>query len=176
MEVFLDFQHKAEQDLKIAKYLMKVTFSLVQDPKMLLGVLERIFLAMNHSLSCIVHYERLFKRIPPFHNTFESKYMSYKHRVMPRYKIKKEYSETLDSITAILIAHKKAPVEFSRPGMFVICDDDYKMEKITSEKIRKYIEIASEFHASVSEITGKHKKLFKTTEDLSGSSIIKRRT
>ena len=66
MEQFQIERELAKQKIKVADHIISVTYPLVKDPKLLLGVLENIHSALMHCISAILEYDRLFKRIPPF--------------------------------------------------------------------------------------------------------------
>lgn len=161
MEKFLELRQRAEKNLKIAEHMLLVTFPLVKDSKLLLGVVDNIFLGLTNAMSSVVFYERTFKRIPPFHDNFESKYNAFALRIMPRYGIDKGHLRLLQRMKDLVLKHKKSPVEFARKKEFVICDEDYKIETLTIADLRKYLEKAKEFHTKMAQITAKHESIFK---------------
>ena len=52
----------AKKNIRVADHMLSVTYKLVNDPKMLLAVMERINNALSYSVASILHYERLYKR------------------------------------------------------------------------------------------------------------------
>ena len=91
MEQFQTAREEAIKKLKIADHMLTITYQLVQDPKLLLAVLDNIYTAMEKAMSSVLYYERLFKRIPPFPENFEAKLIMFKTRVQPKYKINNDY-------------------------------------------------------------------------------------
>jgi hypothetical protein len=57
----------------------------------------------------------------------------------------KDYVALIRELNDLVKKHKDAPVEFSRKGKFVICTDDYRIRAITTEQLRKYIEMTKSF-------------------------------
>ena len=81
----------AKKTLQVADHMMNVTYKVVNDPKLLLAIIERINTALKYNLAFILHYERMYKRIPPFKEDFDSMFNAFKARVTRRYNINIEY-------------------------------------------------------------------------------------
>lgn len=136
---------RARQDLKVADHMMNITYKLVNDPKMLLSIMQRLMSALTNTMGCVLHYERLYKRIPMFNESFENMYLIFKARTTRRYNINIEYLTLIEEVRQILNQHKKSPIEFSRKDKFVICSDDYRMKTISIENIKSFINKAKLF-------------------------------
>ncbi|MGM5481934.1 MAG: hypothetical protein ACQESF_00585 [Nanobdellota archaeon] len=145
MEKFEVCAKGAKQDLKVADHMVNVTYKFVQDPKILLTVLQRLMSAVENTMGTILYYERLYKRIPHFSESFESMYNLFKARLTRRYQINVEYIKLIEDLREILEKHKKSPVEFKRKDKFVICSEDYRLRVITPDKIKNYINKAKLF-------------------------------
>ena len=140
--------------------MLTQTYPLVQDPKLLLAVLENVFLAFTNSMSSILYHERLFKRIPPFQDNFESKFNMFRARIADKHEIDKKYLTTIKEVKDLIVQHKKSPVEFTRKDMFVICNEDYKMRTVSINDIKDYIKEAKEFMNISQIITMKNEDIF----------------
>ena len=90
MEKFQELRDSAGKKLQIADYMLTMTYPLVKDQKLLLSAVENLFLAYSYSISSLLHYERLFKRIPPFPDDFSSKIDLFADRCMGKYGIDSE--------------------------------------------------------------------------------------
>ena len=90
MEKFQELRDSAGKKLQIADYMLTMTYPLVRDPKLLLSVAENLFLAYSYSISSLLHYERLFKRIPTFQEDFSSKLDMFADRCLGKYGIGEE--------------------------------------------------------------------------------------
>ncbi len=135
----------AKKSIRLADHMLNVTYKLVNDPKLLLAVMERIRSALEYSIASILHYERLYKRIPPFQENFDSMFNTFKARCTRRYNINIEYITLVQEINDILNQHKASPVEFRKNDKFVICTDSYRLRVISIDNIKKYIEKAKLF-------------------------------
>ena len=161
MERFQEYRDNARQKLKVADHMLTMTYPLVKDTRLLLAVMENLFLALTNSMASVLYYERLFKRVPPFHDNFESKFNMFREKVVPRYEINAEYVTMLNDIKDIIIQHKKSPVEFARKDMFVIASDSYKLKTISVEQIKKYIAKSKQFLEEMEKIVSKDEQIFR---------------
>lgn len=149
MEHHETFSRKARQDLKVADHMINVTYKFVGDPRMLVTVMRRVFNAVTNSVATLLYYERSRKRIPAFSSNFENMLNTFKARCVRRYQISGEYIKMIEELKEIIDKHKSSPVEFSRKDKFVICSEDYRMQVITAEKIKNYINRAKLFHTEI---------------------------
>lgn len=161
MEKFQELRESAKERIKIADHILTMTYPLVKDPKLLLVVLENVFLALTKALSSLLYYERVFKRIPPFHDNFVSKFQLFKERCVRRYKIDKEYLTVIKEVKDIILFHKNSPVEFVKNDRFVICSEDYQLKTISYEQVKDYIKKAKLFIELISQILSKNESIFK---------------
>ena len=154
-------RNHARTHIKIADHMLTQTFPLVKDTKLLLAAADNVFQAVKYSMDAILYYERLFKRIPPFSNTFVSKLNIFEARCTRRYDFPAEYLTLIKELYDIVEKHKNSPVEFSRDNKFVICTDTYRMKTITAEQLKKYIETTKGFVTQMEQMVSKHDELFK---------------
>lgn len=162
MERFIQLKDQAKRNLDIAEHILTVTYPLLKDTKLLLGVSENIFLGLTNSMSSVLHYELIFKRIPPFYEDFDSKLNVFGRKVIPRHNIKRDNLILLQEVKDLVLKHKKAPVEFVRKDNLVMCDDEYKdVETLSAPKLRDLLERAKKFQSEMAKITEEHENLFK---------------
>ncbi len=161
MEKFQQAREKAVRNLRIADHMLYVTYPLVRDNKLLMSITENIFLALTNAMASVLYYERLFKRVPPFHETFDSKYNLFSEKIVPRYNIDRKYLQYLRTIKDIMIAHRESHVEFSRPGKYVICIEDYKTKTISVTELKDMLKVAKEFVAMCNSIVEKNEGIFR---------------
>lgn len=164
MEKFQAHRDEAIKKLKLADHMLSITYQLVQDPKLLLAVIDNIYKALDNGISSVLEYDRLFKRIPPFpENSFEGKLSMFRNKCMPRYNIRKEYIDLIKEVQDVISNHKNSPVEFARKDKFVICSDNYKMKTVSIPEIKKYIAQAKLFIVDMSSIVGKNEGIFRSS-------------
>jgi hypothetical protein len=160
MEKFEEYKEKANRCIYIADHMLYVTYPLVKDNKLLLAIMDNIFLSLTNSIAAVLYYDRLYKRIPPFQDTFESKFRMFRDRCIEKYKIDKSYILFIQDIKDIIVSHRKSPIEFARKDKFVICNDNYRMKTISIEEIKKYVAKAKVFIQEMNIIISKNEGLF----------------
>jgi len=161
MEKYKELISNAKKKIHVADYMLTMTYPFVKDPKLLLVILENIFLAIANAIGSVLYYEKTFKRIPAFKDSFASKFNIFKEKIAVRYKIKQEYTDMIQEVGEIILEHKKSPVEFTRKNSFVICSDDYKMWTISTDKIRSYINKSKSFVNIIDNIIKKNQEILK---------------
>lgn len=149
---------EAKRTLKIADHIVFVTYKLVNDPKILIVVLENLFLCFTNSMAAVLYYERYYKKIPPFHDNFQSKFNMFREKIINKYNISSDYLKVIEEIKDLLLAHQKSPLEFKRKDKFVICSEQYKLRSITIPKMKDYVAKAKEFLIIIERIISRQEK------------------
>ncbi|MBI1969910.1 hypothetical protein HYS48_04410 [Candidatus Woesearchaeota archaeon] len=158
MDRVLEAKEKALKNIRIADHMLTQTYPLVNDPKLLLSILENVFLSLTNAMAALLHHERMQKKIPPFQENFESKFhmlqsmVASKHRIRG-YTISPEQLRFIQEIKDAVIAHRKSPMEFVRKDSFIICtDDNYGMKMLSVEAMKQYISKAKQFILEVNKV------------------------
>ena len=159
MELYQELREKARKNINIADHMIYMTYSVVKDPKLLLTIMDNIFLSLTYGMSSILHYERLYKKIAVFPENFESKLELFKERVVPKYGIPPENIKMMQKVKDIILEHKRSPMEFVRGNKFVICNDSYKMRTLSVDEIKEYIKRTKEFLELTEVVTKKNERL-----------------
>lgn len=152
MSNYEKYIREASRTFKIADHMISVTYPLVKDTKLLLAVLENINLTLTNSISALVHYDRFYKRLPPFQDTFESKFNIFRVKCMSMYDIDKTYIELIQNIQALIKEHKSSPIEFIRKDKFVICSDNYNIKTLSLKDLREYITQTKNFMDKINQV------------------------
>jgi len=161
MEKFQELRDAASKKMHLADHMLTMTYPMVKDPKLLLSVIENLFLALTYGMSSLLHYERLFKRIPPFADNFAGKFELFKDKCLEKYNIDNEIVKIMQDTKEIIVAHKKSPMEFPRKETLVICNGDYRMKTISANMIKDYVEKAKLFIKNISTIVSKDESIFR---------------
>ena len=136
--------------------MLNVTYPLIKDTKLLLPIIQNLFMSMGNAMSAVLYYDRLYKRIPPFGDTFELKFNAFKEYCVHKHGIDKSYIADMHDIKAIIIARKKSPVEFVRKDRFVICNEDYRIKTLSIDDIRSYLSKAKLFIEQMEHLVSKN--------------------
>jgi hypothetical protein len=160
MEQFQELRGDARKRLKNADYLITMTYPRVKDNKLLIAAVDNLSQALDLSLSSVLSYERLFKRIPPYHDELASRLSSFAQNVAPRYGIDKNYIRLIQDLDILVKAHKQSQVEFARKGMFVIASDSYELKTLKPEDVKIYVERAKKFVQDNETIVSQNEPIF----------------
>ena len=160
MEQFQILRDKAVQKIRVADHMLFMTYPLVKDPKLLLSIVENVFASLDYGVSALLHHERLFKKIPPFHDTFPSRFEIFKDKMIPKHDLSPKYAKLIKEVQGILSEHKKSPVEFARKDKFVICSPSYSLKTIDTNLVKKYIFETKVFVNSINKIVSQHEGIF----------------
>lgn len=159
-EEFQILRDKAVQKVKVADHMLFMTYPLVKDPKLLLAIIENIFASLDFGMSALLHHERLFKRIPPFHDSFASRFEIFKNKMIPRYKLSPRHARLINDVRSIISEHKRSPVEFARKDKFIICSPTYSLKTVDTNLVKKYIFETKVFVDNINKIVSKHEGIF----------------
>lgn len=133
------------RSLKLASHMLHVTFPLVNDPRMFIGILENLDKSLKASLDSFLLYERRYKRINPYPDHFSSKLEIFRRVINIRYDFDVSLPRFILDMDTLVKNRKKAPVEFTRNGELVICDSNYKTRVLKVEELKEYVSKAKVF-------------------------------
>lgn len=161
MEKFQELRESSKKKLQVADHMLSVTYPLLNDVKLLVSVMENTFLAYTNAMSSVLHYDRMFHKIPAFEDNFESKFNLFRQKSMIKHRFDKKYAEDMQNLKIMLLEHRKSPVEFSRKDKFVICSDKFDIKTISVKDMQRYINNCRLFIQDVNSITSKNEELFR---------------
>ncbi|MEK6875692.1 MAG: hypothetical protein AABX30_03335 [Nanoarchaeota archaeon] len=141
MEKFQEYLIEAEKRLKMADHMAYVTFSLVQDKKLLLKILSEASLAVLNMINSILQHDYLYKKIALTKDA-RTNLKIFAEKCAPRYNITKEEAKNIINIIELNEKHKQSPFEFIRNGKIVILSDSLQTETITIDKMKNFLNIS----------------------------------
>ena len=148
---YLAAKERAQRYYDGAFHLLKVTFPLANDPKILIGVVHHLYLCMESCMEAILEHDQQLQLVPLNLPTFERKLAIFCSKSARRYVIPDEMIASIASLHEIIELHKKSPMEFQRGNRFVISTSNYELKVISIQEIKSYLEQAEQLLA----ITGK---------------------
>lgn len=159
MNVYEKYLKEASRTIKIADHMVSVTYPLVKDTKLLLAILENLNISLKNSIAALVYYDRHYKRIPPFQDTFESQFNIFQAKSIEMYRIDKSYVNLIQNIQTLIKEHKSSPIEFIRKDQFVICSDNYNIKTLSLENIREFIVQTKNFIDKITQIINQNERI-----------------
>jgi len=153
MEEFVRLVKEANGALKTADHLTYVTYPLVNDVKLLIKIIENLHSAVVLGMYALLYYDRLYKRIGPLAENFDSRYSVFVNKTARRYNINTEVLMLIRELRELVEHHRISPIEFARKDKYLICSSDYRnMKNVTVEKIKKFLSKAKPFILEVNKI------------------------
>ena len=160
MEEFQVLRDRALQKIKVADHMLFMTYPIVKDPKLLVAIVENVFASLEAGMGALLCHERLFKHIPPFHDSFPSKLEIFKTKMVPKYNFSPKYASMIMEIKSLLSEHRNSPVTFSRKDKFVICSASYSIKTIDVNLVKKYIFESKVFVNNINKIVSQNERIF----------------
>ncbi|MFP4523805.1 MAG: hypothetical protein ACLFO2_00620 [Candidatus Woesearchaeota archaeon] len=156
MERFVQYKDKARRNIQLADHMLTMTYPLVKDPKILLGVLENLFMAVTNSMASVLHYERLHKRVPAFNETFDSKFSTFKSKVVHQHGLDLKWVRFIAELREAVQEHQQSTTEFPRKGKYVMADKDYRLKTLDEALLKDYLKKTKELvHELLQLVTAK---------------------
>lgn len=161
MEKFRELREQAKQSIKVADHMITMSYPMFKDPKILVSAVKSLSKAANSAISSILEYEKLFKRVPVYHDSLDVKINLFKQKIVPRYGLNKSHERLLKTLVDLSDAHKESAVEFPRKDKFVMCSDTYEMRTITINDLKSLIKDVKVLVDDVYRVTSKDDRIFK---------------
>lgn len=146
----------AQKNIHVADHMLNMTFKLVNDPKLLLLVLERLTLSLKNAMGSVLYLERKYKRIPPFSDDMDTMLSIFRARCTRRYNFDEDYAEVIQNVCILHKEHTQSPVEFRRGEQYVICSENLRVNVLSSATLQRYIEKTKAFIKDVREMIEKY--------------------
>ncbi len=138
----------AQQRLGIANHLLTRTYPMVNDSRILLAVAKELHAASLSGMTALLEHDKATKRIPVLVNNIQSR-LELLDESLDAHGFDKSFHKTISTLHNIVTLHEKAPVEFTKPDRFVICDKDYQLTTVTVDSLKQSLSSVRKFVDSV---------------------------
>lgn len=135
---YLEHKKAAISNLKIADHILVMTYPIVQDPKLLKVVLEKLYVAIEHAMASLLYFEKNQRKIYAFSESYIAMAKIIKTHLI-KYNISPNYVGFIIELNDVYQSQKKSDVEFIRKEKFVFTNKDYKLNTITKEDMKNYL-------------------------------------
>lgn len=152
-EKFILSLEKARKSLEMADHLTYMTFPLVKENRLLLKVLDELYLSVLNTINSILQYEYAYKRIQIYKDAKEN-FRTFMD-LAEKYKISQEQLKNLIEILNLGEKHKRSPFEFVKNDKIVIMSDNLKTATLNLEKIKRFLLETKDFIRKASLIISK---------------------
>lgn len=137
-----------EDRLKNAEFLLTQTYPAIQDPKLLLSVLDLIFKFTDNLLNSFLEDEYKYKHIPSCTKEFEGKLKLMKDHLMTKYEISQSLMTDLESLNRMRIASKQSLASIT--DKYVVFRGQ-ESESLTQNKAKHLLKCARELEKVVND-------------------------
>lgn len=161
MEKFIELRERAKKNIQVADHMITMSYPMFKDPKILVSAVNNLLISADCSVSSILEYERLFKRIPVFHESLDVKLKIFKDKIVPSYSLSKDRVSLVKNLMDLSSAHKNSSVEFPRNEKFVMCSDSYELRTLSLDDLKKLISEAKLLVDDAYRVTSKNDRIFK---------------
>lgn len=139
MEKFHQMVQEANKYFITADHLAYVTYPVVKEIRLTITIAQNLYNSINKIMDAVIYRERLYKRISPVPDEFESR-VNILQNCLRRYNISQDYLRTYRELKIILKSHNESPVEFIRNNKLVMCSDSYtKVKTIDIDTLKKHV-------------------------------------
>jgi hypothetical protein len=160
MEQFQFLRDKAFEKVKVADHMLFMTYPVVNDPRLLIAVLENVSASLDYGVASLLHHQLLFKQIPPFKESYQSRFEMFRNLVVPKLNLSGNYVKLISDVRQLLSAHKKSPVSFVKKDKFVILSPKYDVKALDVNLMKRYVFEAKLFVSNVNAIVSKNERIF----------------
>jgi hypothetical protein len=160
MEQFQFLRDRAFEKVKIADHMLFMTYPVVKDPKLLVAILENVSAGLDYGVASLLHHQLLFKQIPPFKESFQSRFDMFKSQVVPKLNLSQNYVKLISDVRQLLSAHKRSPVSFAKQDKFVILSPKYDVKSLDVNLMKRYVFETKLFVSNVNAIVSKNERIF----------------
>lgn len=149
MENWQESLKNAKQHFEIADHMAYVSFVILKENRLLVKILNELYLSSTHLIKAMLKYEADRGKIKLYTDSIIN-FKTFKERVSDKYLTREELKNLL-MILQLERQHKDSPMEFVRKNTFVIMIED-RYETLTIEKVR---DIVSKLRGSLNKVGGK---------------------
>ncbi|MEK6952328.1 MAG: hypothetical protein AABX29_04900 [Nanoarchaeota archaeon] len=152
MEEYEIIMKKALNDFKTVDHMVYVTYPLVNDPKLMFGIIDKLFNTLIDVITAILNYDYLYKRISGVPENLNDKLELFKKIISKRYNFDRTIFPLLEDLNKFKEFRKRSPMEFVRRDNLVICSSGFNTKSVDYKKIKDYVNISKEFMNNASRL------------------------
>jgi hypothetical protein len=138
MEKYIENLNKAAAMLSTADHMLYMTYPLIREKRLLLKILNEIYLVNLNIINAILQYEYVNKRIN-LYSAAQENFAVFRSQCSLRYGITSEQVQKIAKIFELAEKHKTSPFEFVRNDKIVIMTNALKTDIITVETMKEFI-------------------------------------
>ncbi len=149
MDNFKISLNEAINAFRTADHLAYVSYPLLKDKRLLLAIVQNLYLAGAKCMEALLRYERLYKRISVIPEDFNSRLSIIEKDLAKNANIGIKTLNSIRELDFLSKHHRDSPTEFYRRDKLVICSEgfadirtvDIELLKEHTSNLRKFLEV-----------------------------------
>ena len=137
-EKFEELIENARRHIRTADHLTYITYPLVKEKRLLLKVIDDIYLVMVNIVNAILQYDYVYKRIILYKNPQEN-FETFRRKSAPRLNITDDEIKSIVDVLRLVSEHKNSPMDFIRKEKLVIMSSNLHTAVVSVEMIKKFL-------------------------------------
>jgi len=147
---------KAKKEIGIADHLIYVTYQMVSEIKILMAISEHIISAAHAALESLLEFERHWKRLDAYHQSFALEISIYRNKdIEKRHGFDPKFYRLLQKLLEIRKFDKTSIMRFKRGDRYILSTGDYQMSVLDIDNMKRYKYLTQKFIESVESIIAK---------------------
>lgn len=139
MEMYETLMKKALNDFKTVDHMVYVTYPLVNDPKLMFGIVDKLFNALIDVITAILNYDYLYKRISHVPENLNEKLELFKKVINKRYNFDRTIFLLIEDLNKFKEFRKRGAMEFVRRENLVIFGNNFNTKSMNYKKVKEYV-------------------------------------
>ena len=152
MEKYKELMREANIDLKTADHMIYVTYPLINDPKIIISIVDKLYKVLIKSVDAVLNYDYLYKRISRVPEDLREKLEIFDDFSIKRYNFSREVLILIRDLKELLDFREGSKVEFVRRENYVVCSSGYNTKTINIRKVKDYVNQTKEFVLKINKL------------------------
>lgn len=141
----------AEKSYSNAEYLVRITYPVVKDPKLLLRALEALYRSVVTAISAILYFEFLYKRIELTKDSVKNQEIFFRD-CSARYGLNENDKNHIRAIFDYSKKHKDSGTEIARPGKVMILDENMRGTDLSVHRLKELLAVVKRLLENATEV------------------------
>ena len=143
---------RANQRYDMAFHMLKVSYPLLKDHKLLMGILLNLLQSTEYAVDAILEYERQLKLVSAYPQNFNGKVDFFRSKSLKRNNISPNIIATMMKMKELVELQKESPIEFSRGNRYVLSKKDYQLHSISIVELEDFANQTKELLSNMQQI------------------------
>jgi hypothetical protein len=139
MEKFKQLVKEANKAFETADHLAYVTYPVVNDTRLIVNIIDNMYIALKKGVEAILYYEWLYKRIYNLSDNFNTNLEIFKNNIAKKYDFSQKDLDLIDQIKQIMDSKIESSMQFQRKDRFVLASPNYKLKILNLPQVKNHL-------------------------------------